>query len=288
MPKEKEVHFFPGHMAKALREMEGYLKVIDLVVEVLDSRAPLSSENPLLQGKTKSKATIRLLSKEDYADPIITKEWLAYYKSAGDVAISGNLKKANFLSLLKTSSQGLLSRKREKEKRVGMKPQPIRLMVVGIPNVGKSTLINNLRGKKIAAVGNKAGVTRSEQWIKLSDDFLLLDTPGILPMNYPNKEQAIALALLGSMREDVLPTVELAEHLLDFLRVNYADCLNSRFGIDSLANKENEEVLRLISSKRGLFDKGEPSLEKGSYLLIKEFKDGLLGRISLERPKQNA
>jgi ribosome biogenesis GTPase A len=288
MPKEKEVHFFPGHMAKALREMEGYLKVIDLVVEVLDSRAPLSSENPLLQDKTKNKATIRLLSKEDYADPTITKEWLSYYENAGEVAISGNLKKANFLSLLKNSSQELLSKKREKEKRVGMKPQPIRLMVVGIPNVGKSTLINNLRGKKIAAVGNKAGVTRSEQWIKLSEDFLLLDTPGILPMNYPDKQQAIVLALLGSMREDVLPTVELAERLLDFLRVNYVDCLNSRFAIDSLFGKENEEVLRLISSKRGLFDKGKPSLEKGSYLLIKEFKDGLLGRISLERPKRNA
>lgn len=285
MPKEKEIHFFPGHMARALREMEGYLKVIDLVVELLDSRAPLSSENPLLQGKMKNKATIHLLSKEDYSDPLITKQWLDYYKSKGEIAIAGNLKKANFLSLLKSASAPLLAKKREKEKRIGMKPQPVRVMVVGIPNVGKSTLINNLRGKKIAAVGNKAGVTRAEQWIKLSEDFLLLDTPGVLPMNYPDRQQAIRLALLGSMREDVLPTLELAEHLIEFLRGNYPASLIDRFGIENLANLDSNEVLRAISLKRGLFDKGEPSLEKAAYLIIKEFKDGLLGRISLEKPE---
>ena len=285
MPKEKEIHFFPGHMARALREMEGYLKVIDLVVELLDSRAPLSSENPLLQGKMKNKATIHLLSKEDYSDPLITKQWLDYYKSKGEIAIAGNLKKANFLSLLKSASAPLLAKKREKEKRIGMKPQPVRVMVVGIPNVGKSTLINNLRGKKIAAVGNKAGITRAEQWIKLSEDFLLLDTPGVLPMNYPDRQQAIRLALLGSMREDVLPTLELAERLIEFLRGNYPASLIDRFGIENLANLDSNEVLRAISLKRGLFDKGEPSLEKAAYLIIKEFKDGLLGRISLEKPE---
>lgn len=284
MPKAKEVHFFPGHMAKALRQMEGYLKVIDLIVEVLDSRAPVSSENPLLRGKTGNKATLHLLSKSDYSDPKITEAWISYYKSKGEMAIAGNLKKANFLSLLREASNDLLSKKREKEKCLGMKPQPIRVMVIGIPNVGKSTLINNLRGKKIAAVGNKAGITRSEQWIKLSEDFVLLDTPGVLPMNYPDKNQAIRLALLGSMREDVLPTHDLAEQLLDYLRNNYPLCLFQRFGMETLEGQGNDAVLLNIAQKRGLLENGAPSLEKASYLLIKEFKDGLLGAISLERP----
>ena len=285
MPKAQEVHFFPGHMAKALREMEGYLKVIDLIVEVLDSRAPFSSENPLLRGKTGNKATLHLLSKSDYSDPVVTNAWISYYKSKGEMAIAGNLKKANFLALLRSASNDLLTKKREKEKRLGMKPQPIRVMVIGIPNVGKSTLINNLRGKKIAAVGNKAGVTRSEQWIKLSEDFILLDTPGVLPMNYPDKSQAIRLALLGSMREDVLPTHDLAEQLLDYLRKNYPSSLSARFSIETLDEIENDDILLDIEQKRGLLEKGEPSLEKASYLLIKEFKDGLLGAISLERPE---
>lgn len=288
MPKAKEVHFFPGHMAKALREMEGYLKVIDLVVEILDSRAPASSENPLLRGKLQNKATLHLLSKSDYSDPAVTELWLKHYASIGEKAISGNLKKANFLALLRQASNDLLTKKREKEKRFGMKPQPVRVMVVGIPNVGKSTLINNLRGKKIAAVGNKAGVTRSEQWIKLSEDFLLLDTPGVLPMNYPDKSQAVRLALLGSMREDVLPTHDLALALLDYLEANYPNCLQQRFGIEDISCEEKNAVLEKIAAKRGLLENGEPSLEKASYLLIKEFKDGLLGRISLERPKEDA
>lgn len=282
--QQKAPQYFPGHMAKSLRKISSYLKVIDLVVILLDARAPLSSKNPLLENEIKNKTRLFLLTKSDWADPAVTGSWLDYFKKQGEKAISGNLKKDKILDLLAAASEELLAKKREKEKRVGMKPQPIKAMVIGIPNVGKSTFINNLRGKKIAAVGNKAGVTRAEQWIKLSEDFVLLDTPGILPMNYPDGAQAVRLALLGSMKEEVLPTEELSYALIGYLRENYPDALNPRFGIDDLRKYQSDDVLLSIAQKRLLLEGSRPSLTKAAYLLIKEFKDGILGRFTLEIP----
>lgn len=281
---QQNIHYFPGHMQKALRMMEGYIKTVDLVVELVDARAPSSSRNPLLQRLMGQKPALLLLSKADYADPYITSSWIDYFKDKGLVAISGNLKKDRFVNILASASKDLVAKKREKEKRFGMKPQPIKVMIIGIPNVGKSTLINNIGGKKAAAVGNKAGVTRAEQWIKLNQDFLLLDTPGILPMNYPTREQAIHLALVGSMREDVLPTYDLGCYLIEYLRSKYEKSLQNRFEIDNLTLLTNDDVLVAIAKRRMLFDSGEPSLERAAYLLIKEFKDGLIGDISLEEP----
>lgn len=282
--KVQNVHYFPGHMQKALRIIENYAKVVDLIVEIVDARAPLSSRNPLLDNIANGKSRLVLLSKSDMADKTVTKEWISYFKDKNIPAISGNLKKEKFVNILASATTSLLKTKREKEKRVGMKPQPIKAMIIGIPNVGKSTLINNLGGRKIANVGNKAGITRAEQWIKLNTDFILLDTPGVLPMNYLDQNEAIRLALLGSMREDVLPTVDLAYSLLDYLRIYYKNLLKDRFSIDDLSIVENDDVLTSIASKRGLLESGTFSLEKASYLLIKEFKDGILGNASLERP----
>lgn len=282
--KAQNVHYFPGHMQKALRIIENYAKVVDLIVEIVDARAPLSSRNPLLDNIANGKSRLVLLSKSDMADKTVTKEWISYFKDKNIPAISGNLKKEKFVNILASATTSLLKTKREKEKRVGMKPQPIKAMIIGIPNVGKSTLINNLGGRKIANVGNKAGITRAEQWIKLNTDFILLDTPGVLPMNYLDQNEAIRLALLGSMREDVLPTVDLAYSLLDYLRIYYKNLLKDRFSIDDLSIVENDDVLTSIASKRGLLESGTFSLEKASYLLIKEFKDGILGNASLERP----
>lgn len=282
--KQQAVHYFPGHMQKALRKVESFISLVDIVIELVDARAPLSSRNPLLTGLNPAKPRLILLSKDDMADEAVTRLWVDYFRQSGIQCVSANLKKGKLLGLLSSSVDKAIYAKREKEKRLGMKRQPAKAMVIGIPNVGKSTLINSLASRRAANVGNKAGITRAEQWIKLSDDFILLDTPGILPMNYPTPEQAVRLALLGSMREDVMPNDELSERLLSFLRSNYPNSLQNRFGIEDISSLPDEEILQSIAKRRGLLENGEPSSAKASYLLLKEFKDGILGRISLERP----
>ena len=281
---QQGVHYFPGHMQKALRQMKEYLGVIDLVVEILDARAPLSSRNPLINSLIGNKPRVILLSKQDYADEEMTKRWIDYFAREGIPAFTANLMKGKIIGLLNQTSAPLMAKKREKEAKYGMKKQPIRVMVVGIPNVGKSTFINNVVGKKKAVTGNKAGVTRAEQWIKINDDFILLDTPGVLPMNYADGEIAVNLALLGSMREDVLPTYELAKTLLNRFKESYPEALKGRFDIDKV-DADFDGLLEKIALKRGLLEGSSPSLEKAAYLLIKEFKDGVLGHFSLEGPK---
>ena len=282
--KQQAVHYFPGHMQKALRKVESFISLVDIVIELVDARAPLSSRNPLLTGLNPSKPRLILLSKDDMADGEVTRLWVDYFRRSGIQCVSANLKKGKLLWLLSSSVDKAISAKREKEKRLGMKRQPAKAMVIGIPNVGKSTLINSLASRRAASVGNKAGITRAEQWIKLSEDFILLDTPGILPMNYPTPEQAVRLALLGSMREDVMPNDELSERLLSFLRENYPNSLQNRFEIEDISSLPDEEILQSIAKRRGLLENGAPSSAKAAYLLLKEFKDGVLGRISLERP----
>ena len=281
---QQGVHYFPGHMQKALRALENYIKVIDLVVEIVDARAPFSSRNPLLDNLAGDKARLVLLSKMDRADEAVTKQWLEYFSSHGITAVAGNLTQGKFIQILSRAATPLMAKKREKEARFGMKKQPIRTMVIGIPNVGKSTLINNLCGKKKVVVGNKAGVTRSEQCIKLGDDFTILDTPGVLPMNYPDGAMAVRLALLGCMKEEVLPTEDLAYALLGYLKQNYPNALKERFGIENIAEGDSDDIFLSIAKRRLLLEGNEPSLSKACYLLIKEFKDGLLGRFSLETP----
>jgi len=281
---QQGVHYFPGHMQKALRALEGYVKVIDLIVEIVDARAPLSSRNPLLDELAPNKARLVLLSKQDRADEAVTALWLDYFKKKGIAAVSANLTKGKLLQVLTDATEPLMAKKREKEARFGMKKQPAKLMIVGIPNVGKSTLINSLCGKRKVNVGNKAGVTRAEQWIRLGEDFILLDTPGVLPMNYPDGAMAVRLALLGCMKEEVLPTEDLAYALLGYFKEEYPHALKERFGIEDVRQKESDDVFYSMAKTRLLLEGNELSLTKACYLLIKEYKDGLLGRFSLERP----
>lgn len=276
-----EIHWFPGHMKKALNEIEEKIKLVDVVVEILDARAPLSSINPSLEKATSNKKKLIVLSKIDLADPEITKKWLDYCKANFNSAIALNLTDPKATKILSEQIAILGKSKHEKEKAKGMKPQPIKVMIIGVPNVGKSSLINRLAKRSAAGVQNKPGYTRGEQFIKVNNDFLLLDTPGVLPMNYEDKTKATHLALLGCIREDILPNDVLVDYLCKFLSKFYPDSLKTRFSIDEISSPE--DVKNAIAIKRGLLTAGELDLLKAETLLLKEFKDGKLGKISLDR-----
>ncbi len=284
--QQKNVHYFPGHMAKALNAIGGMAKGADLVIEIADARAPLSTRNPMLDKLINNKPRILLLSKYDKADPLITKSWIEFYKGQGIISFSSDIKHQKILDLLVKTSEPLVKKKREKEAKLGMKKQPLRLLILGIPNVGKSTFINNLAGKNSAKVGNKPGVTRAEQWIKVSNDFILLDTPGILPMNYPNKDEAIRLALLGSIKEEVLPLDDLSTRLFTYLKEEYPACLKERYEIEDISSLEEKDVFEQICKKRGyLLQGGVLDISKAAQSLIKDLQEGNLGKISLEKVK---
>ena len=278
----QQIHWFPGHMNKALNEIENKVKLVDIVIELLDARAPLSSINENLEKVIQNKKRLIVLTKADLADPNATKNWSDYLKTKYDTVLVLDLKNSGADAILSKAVINLGKDKWSKEMAKGMKPQPIRAMIIGIPNVGKSSLINRLAKRKAAGVQNKPGYTRGEQWIKVNKDFLLLDTPGILPMSYENQKKAANLALVGSIREDILPNEQLGEMLLNYLKEQYPDALNERFAIAQITSRL--DVLNAIAEKRKLVDgSGNNDLLRAEALLLKEFKDGLLGKITLEK-----
>ena len=276
------VHWFPGHMNKALKEIEEKIKLVDVVIELFDARAPFSSQNYFLENAIKNKKKLVILTKSDLADPNETKLWEAKLKKEFDYLIVMNLLDNKIENVLSKAIFELGKEKRNKDLARGMKPQPIKTMIVGIPNVGKSSLINKLAKRKAAGVQNKPGFTRGEQWIKVSNDFILLDTPGILPMNYDDSKKAINLGLIGCVKEDVLPKHILLENLLNIFRKQYPNALKLRFEIETIG--ADEEVLKEIALKRKLLESNENlDLQRAESLLLKEFKEGKLGRFTLEK-----
>ena len=277
----QQIHWFPGHMNKALNEVENKVKLVDVIIELFDARAPISSINENLGKITANKKKLVVLTKTDLADPVQTKKWMEVLAKQFDAILSIDLKSSNAESLLSKAVISLGKDKWAKEMAKGMKPQPIRTMIIGIPNVGKSSLINRLAKRKAAGVQNKPGYTRGEQWIKVNKDFLLLDTPGILPMSYENPKKAANLALIGAIREDILPNEQLGEILINFLKAHYPDALKARFDIEIISDRLT--VLNQISERRKIVNSnGENDLLRAEALLLKEFKDGLLGKITLE------
>lgn len=277
----QQIHWFPGHMKKAQNDIQDKIKIVDLVIELLDARIPLSSRNPKLYKLSENKNRLVVLTKNDLADPAITNKWIEYFKSSGFEAIFADLNKDNEIKKIIKQAEKLGENKNTKLVAKGMKPQPIRAMIIGIPNVGKSTLINKLAKRNAASVQNKPGHTKSQQWIKVSDKFELLDTPGILPSNYDDKKTALNLALVGSINDVILPIEEIASYALEYLKSNYPNNLKKRFEYLDL-NLSSEETFALIAKRRGYFVKDGLDLYKTQKVFLNELKNGILGQISFE------
>ena len=285
MNKEKQIHWFPGHMKKAQNEIEAKLKIVDCVIELLDARIPFSSRNKYLYKLTEHKSRLVVLTKSDLADSKITDLWVDFFQNEGIKAIFVNLNNQADIKRIINEASSLGKDKQEKEIKRGMKPQPIRAMIIGIPNVGKSTLINKIANRKAASVENKPGHTKSQQWIKVSNQFELLDTPGILQSNYEDKDKAINLALTGSINQNILPKYDLVDFLLSFLKEYYPDFLKNRYKLEDV--NENYDLLIQIAISRGFLKKGEADIDKAMDLLLHEFKNGIIGACSLERTPKN-
>ncbi len=278
----KQIHWYPGHMKKAQIEVQERLKLVDVIVELLDARIPVSSRNEVLYKITKDKLRLVVLTKTDLADQKETQKWINSFKNEGFSAIFADLNNPNDVKNIIKEVEKLGENKNQKYIAKGMKPQPVRAMIIGIPNVGKSTLINKISGRHAASVQNKPGHTKAQQWIKVSNKFELLDTPGILPPSYDDPKKAVNLALVGSVNTEILPNEELAKQAFDYLKENYPEYLKTRFEYLDL-NKDDDACFEEIAYKRGYFSKGGQDIEKAYKVFLNEVKNGLLGKITFER-----
>lgn len=282
------MHFqwYPGHMTKAKRMMQENMKLIDLVIELVDARVPVSSRNPDLDELGKNKARLILLNKSDLAEDRMNDVWVAYFKEKGYSVVKLNAKKGGGIKSIQGVIQEACKEKIERDRKRGILNRPVRAMVVGIPNVGKSTFINALAGKACAKTGNKPGVTKGKQWIRLNKNVELLDTPGILWPKFEDQTVGLRLAWIGSIKDEILNTEELAAELTGFLVNSYPDVLKEKYEIEESA--DGFENLRGIAESRHCLVKGnELDTEKAAKLLLDDFRNGRLGRITLETPENN-
>lgn len=275
------VQWYPGHMTKAKRQMQEDIKLIDLIIELVDARVPLSSRNPDIDELGKNKARLILLNKADLADERQNEAWKAYFQEKGFFVVKVDSRNGAGMKAIQSVIQEACKEKTERDRRRGIKNRPIRAMVVGIPNVGKSTFINTFAGKACAKTGNKPGVTKGKQWIRLNKGVELLDTPGILWPKFEDQNVGIRLAYVGSIKDDILNMEELALGLIDYLRVKYPGVLAARCQMSEEGTAV--EVLAAIAKARGCLKKGEElDYSKASSILFEEFRSGKLGRITLE------
>ncbi len=277
--------WYPGHMTKAKRMMQENIKLIDLIIELVDARIPMSSRNPDIDELGKGKARIILLNKSDLADARLNQEWENFFKEKGYFVQPLNAKTGAGIKNIQALVQESCKEKIERDRKRGIINRPVRAMVVGIPNVGKSTFINSFAGKACAKTGNKPGVTKGKQWIRLNKNLELLDTPGILWPKFEDQKIGERLALIGSINDEILHVDELAVALIQNLKNSYLDLLEKRY--DITIDEDAYDTLKKIAIARKCLQKGElPDVDRASSMLLEDFRSGKLGRITLERPEE--
>ena len=277
--------WYPGHMTKAKRMMQENIKLIDLIIELVDARIPMSSRNPDIDELGKGKSRIILLNKSDLADPGLNQEWESFFKEKGYFVQQLNAKTGAGIKNIQALVQESCKEKIERDRKRGIINRPVRAMVVGIPNVGKSTFINSFAGKACAKTGNKPGVTKGKQWIRLNKNLELLDTPGILWPKFEDQKIGERLALIGSINDEILHVDELAVALIRNLKNSYLDLLEKRY--DITIDEDAYDTLKKIAIARKCLQKGElPDVDRASSMLLEDFRSGKLGRITLERPEE--
>ena len=279
------MHFqwYPGHMTKAKRQMQEDIKLIDLVIELVDARIPLSSRNPDIDELGKQKARLILMNKADLADEEQTREWSEYFRNKGCFVVKVDARAKAGMKKINDVVMEACQQKIERDRKRGIKNRPVRAMVVGIPNVGKSTFINTYAGKACAKTGNKPGVTKGKQWIRLNKNVELLDTPGILWPKFEDQQVGLYLALIGSIKDEILNIDELSLELIKGLKEHYPGILASRYEVNE--EQEPAELLKQIAQNRNCIKKGnELDYSKAAALVVDEFRSGRLGKITLEFP----
>lgn len=282
------IQWFPGHMAKARREISERLKIIDIVIELVDGRAPFSSKNPMFDEMIINKPRLIVLTKKDLADAQRVNEWMNFYKSKGYYTISVNLKDFNDYAKIIKICKEALKEKMEKERRRGLKPRPVRAMVVGIPNVGKSTFINRLASRKATITGNRPGVTKAQQIIRVNNDFELFDTPGVLWPKFENEFIARNIALIGSIKSTILPLDELIIYAIEYIENNYPCALRKRYGLT--VNNFNEDwienAFECIAKSRHLKKlNGYTDYDRVIEIVLNDLLDGSIEKITWESVK---
>ncbi|EDL62890.1 ribosome biogenesis GTPase YlqF [Bacillus sp. SG-1] len=278
------IQWFPGHMAKARRQVTEKLKLVDIIIELVDARIPISSRNPMIDEVVQQKPRLVLLNKADMADKVLTDQWINYFSERGIKALAVNAQGGTGLGDIVKASKEILSEKFDRMRSRGMKPRAIRAMIVGIPNVGKSTLINRLAKKNIAKTGNTPGVTKAQQWIKVGKEMELLDTPGILWPKFEDEEVGYKLALTGAIKDTILNLQDIAVYGLRFLEKHYPKRLQERYGIDVFP-EEIVEVFDKIGTLRGcLIAGGGIDYDKTSDLIVRDIRSERLGKLTFDIP----